>query len=440
MLDRIFILCVGQNSRYSRYAEMENTAKKKKLRSILLLDMSFTLSMFQERGLLQALESRKLNGYFGRVISVHPLAGLFKKKDKRFGLPKITNIDREHCFVEGTVGISRLFSFFPALNLVLAQVRLLFLLRRMARDAEVDVIRIGDPYYLGVLGLVLAKLLGVPLVVRTCFDYDLLYAASGRAVFPRLFRFRCVEKRIERFVFPRCDMVAGANQSNLEYAIANGAQRGRGVVFRYGNLIHPIHFSEPEGRGDISELSDELQLDGNFMMTVSRLEKMKQPEDNLYVLRALLEVGQNITFLFVGDGSMRQELAATAENLGVLAHVRFAGNRSQETIANLLPHARLVLSPHMGRGLTEACLGGSSIVAYDYDWQGEIIVSGETGELVQNGNWQQMASTAIWLLKNPEEGARRGRAARLLALKMMSPDKLNRIEIAAYENLFRSDV
>lgn len=412
----------------------------KELRSILLLDMSFTLSMFQERDLLQALESRKLNGYFNRVISVHPLAGLFARGDRRFGGPAVTNIDSEHCFVEGTVGISHLLSFFPALNLVLAQVRLLFLLRRMARDAKVDVIRIGDPYYLGIFGWLLSKLLGVPLVARICFDYDLLYSTSGRAVFPRLFRFRCIEKAIERFVFPRCDAVAGANETNLEYAIANGALRERGVVFRYGNLIHPIHFSEPEGRGDISELSDELQLDGNFMMTVSRLEKMKQPEDNLYVLRALLEAGQNITFLFVGDGSMRQELAATAENLGVLAQVRFAGNRSQETIANLLPHARLVLSPHMGRGLTEACLGGSTIVAYDYDWQGEIIVSGETGELVQNGNWQQMASRAIWLLENLEEGARRGRAARLLALKMMSPEKLNRIEIAAYENLFRSDV
>ena len=76
LLGRIFILCAGQNSRYSHYAEMENTAKKEKLRSILVLDMSFTLSMFQERGLLQALESRKLNGYFGRVISVHPLAGM----------------------------------------------------------------------------------------------------------------------------------------------------------------------------------------------------------------------------------------------------------------------------------------------------------------------------------------------------------------------------
>lgn len=436
----IFISSAGLNSRLFLSIQIIDAVRMKELRSILLLDMSFTLSMFQERDLLQALDSRKLNGYFSRVISVHPLAGLFGKGDRRFGGPEITNIDGEHCFVEGTIGISRLLSFFPALNLLLAQVRLLFFLRRMARDAKVDVIRIGDPYYLGIFGWLLSKLLGVPLVARTCFDYDLLYATSRRAVFPRLFRFRCIEKAIERFVFPRCDVVAGANENNLEYAIANGAIRERGVVFRYGNLIHPIHFSEPNRRGDISELCDELKLTDTFMMTVSRLERMKQPEDNLYVLHALREAGHNIIFLFVGDGSMREQLTTIAENLGVLEQVRFAGNRSQETIAKLLPHARLVLSPHMGRGLAEACLAGSTIVAYDYDWQGEIIVSGETGELVSNGDWRQMATRAIWLLKNPEERARRGRAARLLALKMMSPDKLNRHEISVYEKLFRNDI
>jgi len=173
-------------------------------------------------------------------------------------------------------------------------------------------------------------------------------------------------------------------------------------------------------------------------MTVSRLEKMKQPEENLHVLRELLEAGQDVTFLFVGDGSMRQELESRASRLGVLQHVRFAGNRSQEVIANLLPQARLVLSPHMGRGLTEACLAGAPIVAYDYDWQGEIIHNGETGELVPNGNWKRMAERALWLLENPDEAARRGKAARRLAMEMMNPDELSNHEIAAYERLLRS--
>ncbi len=434
MLTRIFTSSVGPNENEVR---MKETNRKSVLRAIMLFDMSFTLPMFNERQLHQALESRKLGGYFGKVISVHPLAGLFEKDGKRFGAPSVTRLDDGHWFVEGTIGISRLLAWLPPLNLLLAQVRLFVMLHRMAREAKVNVIRIGDPYYLGILGWLLSRLLGVPLVVRACFDYDLLYAASGKPVFPKLFRFRFIEKKIENFVFPRCDMVAGANQSNLDYAVANGALRERGVVFRYGNLIHPMHFSEPATRGDVTQLREELGLHGAFLMTVSRLEKMKQPMENLYVLRELREAGHDVIFLFVGDGSMRQELVGLAGKLGVSEQVRFAGNRSQEVIANLLPHARLVLSPHMGRGLTEACLAGAPIVAYDYDWQGEIIHSGETGELVQNGNWQQMAERALWLLENPDEAERRGSAARRLALVMMSPEKLSHHEIEAYDNLLR---
>jgi len=417
---------------------MNSSNSKAVSRAIMVLDMSFTLSMIYERQLHMALESRKLGGYFFKVISAHPLAGLFEVGNKRFGAPSVTTLDDGHVFVEGKVGVSRLLAWLPPLNLLIAQARLCILLYRLAREARVDVVRIGDPYYLGILGWLLSKLLNVPLVVRTCFDYDLLYATSGKPVFPKLFRFRLIEKWIERFVFPRCDMVAGANKNNLEYAIANGALRERGVVFRYGNLIHPSHFSEPGTRGPVAQLRAELSLHGTFLMTVSRLEKMKQPEDNLYVLHKLREAGQDVSFLFVGDGSMRQEFEELAGRLGVLDYVRFAGNRSQECIADLLPHARLVLSPHMGRALTEACLASAPIVAYDYDWQGEIIHSGETGELVENGNWQQMAEKALWLLENPNEAAKYGRAARSLALEMMSPEKLSLHEINAFENLLRS--
>jgi len=66
--------------------------------AIIYMDMSFTLNMFKERQLDQALESRPLSGYFGKVISVHPLAGLFETADDRFGTPKVTALNDMHLF------------------------------------------------------------------------------------------------------------------------------------------------------------------------------------------------------------------------------------------------------------------------------------------------------------------------------------------------------
>lgn len=409
------------------------------MRGVLFLDMSFTLEMFKERQLEQALESRKLGGYFGRVISVHPLAGLFASGDARFGAPVVTPLDDSHVFVEGKIGINRFWSFLPPLNFLLAQIKLIRLLLAMARKDGLDVVRVGDPYYLGVMGWLLSRLLKVPLAIRVCFDYDLLAKTTKKAVFPRLFYFRFIEKILECFVFPRCSLVAGANQNNLDYAIANGALPGRGIVFRYGNLIHPMHFLEPSLRGGGMSMLGEIGVTGDFLATVSRLEKMKQPEQNLLVLKKLHELGQKINFVFIGDGSMRSSLQDMARELGLANYVFFAGNRQQEWIAKVLPQARLVLSPHMGRALTEACLAGVPIVAYDYDWQGEIIRSDETGELVPNGDWQEMALQSVHLLTNRELANRLGRAARTLAMEMMAPEALVDIEVRAYEKLLRKD-
>ena len=406
------------------------------MRSLLVLDMSFSLNMYRERQLEQALESRKLGGYFGRVISVHPLAGLFATGAERFGDPVVTQLDDTHVFVEGKIGASSHLHWLPPLNFILAQVKLIHLLLRMSRKAQVDVVRVGDPYYLGLMGWLLARLLRVPLAIRVCFNYDQLYETTGKPVFPRLFGFRAIEKIIEKFVFLRCALIAGANQNNLDYAIDHGAAPGNGVVFRYGNLIHPLHFTEPAMRGDDQHLVQGLGVKGDFLATVSRLEKMKQPEECLRVLHKLVELGHDVKFIYIGDGSMRARLAEMVDELGLGGRVFFAGNRPQEWIAKVLPQARLVLSPHMGRALTEACLAGAPIVAYDYDWQGEIIRSGETGELVPEGDWEQMALKASQLLADPAQARRVGNAARKLAMEMMNPQVLNDVEVTAYEALF----
>jgi len=91
----------------------------------------------------------------------------------------------------------------------------------------------------------------------------------------------------------------------------------------------------------------------------------------------------------------------------------------------------------MGRALVEACLAARPIVAYDYDWQREIIRHEMTGMLVSNGDWQKMCRAALWLLDHPASAQHLGKAARKSALEMMCPEKLLEAEVKAYERLFR---
>ena len=408
------------------------------MRGILVLDMSYTLKMYKERRLEQALESRKLNGYFSQVISVHPLAGLFESGEERFGAPLITQLDDSHVFVEGKIGVSRAWFFFPLLNFILAQIGLVRLLLKLSKESKVNVVRIGDPYYLGLIGLFLARSLKASLVIRVCFRYDEIFRVTGKPVFPRLFRFRWIEKVIERFIFPRCDLIAGANEDNMRYALENGGHSDVATVFRYGNLIHSSHWQDPNMRAGTDTNLEELGLkDEKFVLTVARLEPMKCVEATISVVAELIRRNHCIKGLIVGDGILRKELEKLAIALGVENAVIFAGNRTQEWIASVLPRAAVIISPHMGRALVEAALAGVAIVAYDYDWQREVVDDGQTGYLVPNKDRIALCDKAEDVLNNPVKGNEMGKKGREKILKMMDPERLVLHEQNEYSKILR---
>ncbi len=421
-----------------RFSKIRQSASLEDTNSILILDMSYTLKMFKERKMDQALESRKLGGYFGKVISVHPLAGLFESGDRRFGDPVLTQLDDSHVFVEGKIGVSRRLSFIPPVNILLAQIRLVRLLIRMGRQARINVIRIGDPHYLGLMGLFLVKLMKVPLVIRVPIRYDEVFQVTGRPAMPQMFRFRWVEKNIERFVFSRCDLIAGANEDNMRYALENGGRSEVATVFRYGNLIHASHWQDPDMReGSDTKLKELGLTDTRFLVTVARLEPMKCVEDVVSAIAQINERGCPVKGLIVGDGSMRKKLEGLSEALGVADKVIFAGNRTQEWIACVLPKAAVIISPHMGRALAEAALAAVPIVAYDYDWQREVVVDGETGYLVLNKDWKALSDKAGDILNDPAGGKKMGKNAREKIIKMMDPEKLELHEKNEYSKMLK---
>jgi glycosyltransferase involved in cell wall biosynthesis len=392
--------------------------------------------MYVQRQLEPALLSRSLGGYFTDVISVHPLAGLFDTEHDRFGLPVIHHVADGHLFVEGRLRQTKWLRVMPPLNFLLAQFSLMRLLVRLAQETNIEVVRVGDPYYLGIMGIVLARLLNVPLAIRVPFRYDELRRVTGRATMPRLFRFGWVEKRLERLVFPRCELIAGANEDNMRYAVENGGRPEVATVFPYGNLLHPMHWTEPHQRPDADGDLERLGLNHKrFIITISRLERMKRVDQVLEVTAELARLGVDIASVIVGDGSLKEELTQRARALGICDHVVFAGNQTQEWIARVLPRASVIVSPHMGRALAEAALSGLPIVAFDYDWQREIVVNGETGYLVPNGDWRTMALKVEQLLADSELAKELGRQARMRVLRMMAPEVLQAHERRVYAAL-----
>ena len=103
------------------------------LNKLITFDMSFSYNMIKERNLKAALFSRNLDGYFSKVISVHPLAGLFNDSTEKYGSPDIHYVSDDHIFIEGKIGWSSWLKWIFPINFLIAQVVMIFQLIRLCK-------------------------------------------------------------------------------------------------------------------------------------------------------------------------------------------------------------------------------------------------------------------------------------------------------------------
>jgi len=395
--------------------------------------------MIKERGLEDFVTCRDLDGYFDHVWSVHPFASLFVPKGHsgRSGPPSTHAISSRHTVIEAKVGSLRPLEWLAVPNFALAQIGLLATLSKLVRRERIAIIRAEDPYYNGVIAWLLSRIHRLPLVIGVWGNPGAIRAGTGRPIMPRFNRWVWLEERIERFVLRRADLVLVQNENNRSFVLSSGVSWERTAIFVMGNMIHPAHFQDPRKRGDGSDDLRQLGIEpaGKVIACIARLIPEKMLDDVIRSIAWLKERGTSVNLLFVGDGVARDNLASLAVELGVASQITFAGNRDQEWLARVICALDAVVSPISGRALTEAGLGAAPVVAYDVDWQGEVIRTGETGELVTCVRWQEMARAIGRVLDNPLYARRLGDRLRAELIEMMDPNKTNSVQAAVYERL-----
>lgn len=375
-----------------------------------------------------------MEGFFSHVWSVHPFVGADSTNDPlETGGLRTIDFAPGNTIVEAPAGRFSWLRRIPSLNFLFSQLVLLAFLLRLVKRERIGAIRVGDPYYLGLLGLLIARMNRIPLVIRVNGDYDAIYRSIGRLAYPRLFRWRWLEKRIDRFVLPRADLVGAANVKALNYALSNGARPNAASLFRYGNLIDPIHFAEPAER---SSVRSELDIgDRPFVVCVSRLEPVKHPGDVIRALSVARQSMPDLCAVLIGDGAERLPLMNLTAALDLAASVRLVGNRGQSWIASCLADAHVVAAPMAGRALVESLLSGTPVVAYDIDWHAEVIEDATTGVLVPYRDVEQFGH-AISRVAREASGRDIGARGRRAAMQMMDPAATAREERHLYECLF----
>lgn len=404
---------------------------------IIYLDTAFTYRAIQERSLYQQIKCRDLEGFFEHVWSVHPFATLIDKNNKdKYGKIDIYNLDPSNTIIEGKVGYYKFLRFIPPINFIISQFHVLKYLFKLIKKNNINIIRSGDPLLLGIYSIILSKLCKIPYAIRINGNFDKIYEITRRPIMPKLFFFRRLEKLIEKFVIIKADLIIAPNKDNLNFALNNGANIKNSAIFRYGNLIDDEHFKENRLRNSAEGILKKYNLiSKKFIIYIGRLEKVKHPMDVIKVLYNISNKNFNFKAVLIGDGVLKKFLIQEATNLDIEDKIVLMGNKDQNFIATILPHAFAVISPHTGRALAESALAGIPIVAYDIDWQSELIEHGVTGELVTFKDTEKMTNSLLKYINNAEYANKVSKNIRIKALNMFDKNMLNEYEKKIYKDI-----
>src|SRR5205814_911654 len=99
-----------------------------------------------------------------------------------------------------------------------------------------------------------------------------------------------------------------------------------------------------------------------------------------------ITINDNVRFLFIGDGILRDDLQQQIDAAGLQKYFRFAGLVPPTAIPkwlsaiDILVHASL--REGLPRALPQALIAGKPVVAYDIDGAREVALNDQTGYLI----------------------------------------------------------
>jgi len=267
---------------------------------------------------------------------------------------------------------------------------MLFQLTRLLRRGHFDIVH-THASKAGILGRVAARLAGVPHITHTLHGWGFhdrmhpalkhLYAAAERSIAPWTRPLISVSEKTTRV--GREERIGEPDQYRL---IRSGI---------------PLSTFGPDA-GVRERVRRELGVpEGHYVVgSVGRLSAQKNPHDFVRVGADVLARLPNGLFVYVGDGPMREEIAAAAESGGVGDRLIMLGLR--DDVADLLRAFDIFILTSLWEGLPrvvlQALATGVPVVAYDTAGIAEAVSEGTNGYLVPQGASGEMADRVAELL------------------------------------------
>ena len=279
-----------------------------------------------------------------------------------------------------------------------------------------DVVHVATPGPVGLCGLLVGRLLGIPVVGS--------YHTELGPYALHLTRDALVADAIDVYVdwfYRQCATVLAPTRA----VAAALAGRGHSAVGVWGRGVDPARFG-PSRRDE--ELRRELLGEQGeiLLLSVSRLSAEKRVGVLLDAYALLTLERRDVRLVVVGDGPARRELELTAP-----AGTRFVGELTGDALGALYASADVFCFPSttdtFGQVLLEAGASGLPVVAANAGGAPELVADGTTGLLVPPEEARPLAAALAQLAADPVLRSRLGRAGREAALGRTWPAAIRQL-------------
>lgn len=203
--------------------------------------------------------------------------------------------------------------------------------------------------------------------------------------------------------------------------------------------IETIHYGldrPPQAASELTPADAGVPPGAPLLLAVGRLAEQKDHATALRAFAALRERHPEAVLAILGIGPLEQETRRLARELGLDGAVLLPGRleiRDWLAAASVLVHSSRWEG--FGMVLLEAMLAGVPIAATRASAVPEVVADGETGLLVEPGDWQGLASALAALLSDPARARALGEAGRERARRRFSVARMTERTLALYESL-----
>ncbi|MFI5088972.1 MAG: glycosyltransferase family 4 protein [Terriglobales bacterium] len=290
-------------------------------------------------------------------------------------------------------------------------------IREIVRGEQVQLVH-SHGYKSNIYGYLACRRLGVPMMA-TCH----LWTRQTPAI--RVYEF------IDAWLLRRFDAVAAVSDVIAEDARRAGIPAAKITTINNGIDLVPFASATPT-------LAEEVKKGDRLLIgTVGRLVSQKGMDYFLRAAREVLNEMPEALFAVVGDGPDRGKLERLAQELGIDGRVVFTGSRADmpHVYASFDVFVLASLDEGLPMAILEALASNRAVVATQVGAVPKVIVSGQTGMLVNAADVPGLADAILVLLRNADLRARLGRNGSAVVHKQFSSRVMSQQYLRLYEQL-----